>query len=170
MRRAWNTWASSFFLFARIDVGADGVDEPSDCLQGAFAACFYDRAGHLAALFQFAVDVEYLGYALFGEGVDQICRRAASLAVHPHVEGSVEAEGETAFGVIEVVEGDSEVGQHSVNFSHVIVAHEVCDEAEVGVDHRETGVGGGAAHRILVLVEGIEHSAEACVETLHDGA
>ena len=64
----------------------------------------------------------------------------------------------------------SEVGKHSVNPVHVIVAHEVCDKAEVGVYHGEAVIFHGSFHRILVLIEGVEMSPCRSVEMLYDGS
>ena len=63
-----------------------------------------------------------------------------------------------------------EVGQHTVHTLHVVIAHEVSDEAEVAVNHRETRVIlGRAAHGVHILVEGVEVSTLGSIHTFHDG-
>ncbi len=64
----------------------------------------------------------------------------------------------------------TEVGQHAVHSINVIIAHEVCNEAKITVDHREARVIlGGPAHGIHILVKRIQVSAHRVIETLDDG-
>ncbi len=66
------------------------------------------------------------------------------------------------------MERHAEIGKHTIHTIHVIVAHEVGDEAEIGIDHGESRkIRRSTLHGIEILVKRIEPASEPGGETLH---
>ena len=109
---------------------------------------------YLARGLQFSVEEEDVCEAFLIIGVEHVCCRDARPLVHPHVEGSVETEGEATGLVVEMMRTDPEVGKQAVDMIYAVVAHPVVEITEVAPHKRE--IAGSLTDIllcILVLVE-----------------
>ena len=105
---------------------------------------------------QLAVEAQDIGQFLFGGGVHEVSGGAALTAVHAEVEGTVEASREATFSVINLMAGDTQVGQKAIDAAHAVEAKEVLEVLEVLVDEAEAGVVDAVGQSVVVAVESIE--------------
>ena len=114
------------------------------------------QPGHVAGAVHFAVKPEDALQFLGGSRVDDVGGRAPTLAVHPHVERGVEAEGEASAGRVELVGRHSEVGDDSVHAAAPECENVVVDETEIVVYKRKTRIVDPVAQSVAVTIEGEE--------------
>ena len=112
-----------------------------------------------ASAVEFAVEVEDAREVFFGIGIDDVGGGALGGLVHPHVERRREAETEAAFGTIEMVEADAEVGEQSVDSGDAVVIEPVAEVSEVTMHESPPRVVDGIGERIGILVEREETAA-----------
>ncbi len=110
MRSAWKSFAISFFSRSRLKRGSTAAMKSLVVLMGLRGSCLDQCRGDAARVLQLAVEIEDVGKGLFLIFVHDVGSSLARSLVHAHVEWRVEAEGESAGLVIEVMARYAEVG------------------------------------------------------------
>ena len=145
------------FLPLALEKRLHGSQKILRCLYLRLLTCLDERCGYASRVLQFAVDVEDVGELFLVVRVHYLGSGASGALVHAHVERRVEAERESAFGVVEVVRRHAEVGQQTVDVVYLVVAHPVLQVSEVAAYERKAVAGvGNVALGVGVLVETVE--------------
>ena len=113
-------------------------------------------SGKLPAVLQLSIEIEDVGQLLLTVVVHDVGSGLFPLFVHAHVERCVEAEGEPAALVVQMMARHTEVGQQTVDLLHVVVAHPVLDISKVASDEGESIIIDDIFLRIGILVEAVE--------------
>ena len=172
---------------ARRGMAGDEVREFQGAGDGAGDAGFGDDVGELPGAVFLAEITEDAGEFFDAGGVDDVGGRSTGGGVHAEVEGAIFLEGETAFGFVELMTGDAEVDQDTIEATDTDLGEDVGEVAEVAVEGAElvaegSETLGGGLQGGVVLVHaddagaefeegfGVTAAAEGAVEKKFSGA
>ena len=144
-------------LYERIDRG-----EPAD------VGGFFEQKAHPPCAPCFAIVADDLPELVGGGVADQFERGASAALVHPHVYRRVEAEGEAALRLVQVVAGDAEIGEDAVDLVDAEVGHKAGDVAEVAPDEGESRILSQRIVRLGVEVSVYAEEMSLVAESLED--
>ena len=133
----------------------DQVSQLHGSQDGLFLPRGHNFTGNLPGVGFLAVVPQDAGQFLAVEGVDQV-RGGRALLAHAHIQRGVGMVGEAACRVVQLVAGNAEVQQSTVDRRDVKLRKDTCCLAEVCLYHlggQALEPFGGDCHRIRVLVE-----------------
>ena len=116
-----------------------------------------DGPGHPGGVSLLAVVTDDVGQLFFVHALQEVGRRFPLRRIHSHVERPVVAEGESAFGSVELRRGDAEVDQETVHGNHPQPFQNLFGLREPGVHQRDPvaerlqrGAGGRQSIRVAI--------------------
>ena len=116
----------------------DHLQQVVDGTESLLLPARHDGGCQPSPIFQFAVELENLGQILFATGVEHLCSGLAPTAVHTHIEGSIEAEGEAPLFGVKMMARHPQIGQNTIHpFRLFMIAHPVGEVAEVAAHKGE---------------------------------
>ena len=146
----------------------DHLQQVVDGTESLLLPVRHDGGCQPSPIFQFAVELENLGQILFATGVEHLCSGLAPTAVHTHIKGSIEAEGETPLFGIKMMARHPQIGQNTIHpFRLSMIAHPVGEVAEVAAHKGEAAFAAQARKYFTTVPTAAESDIDIDAVGLH---